>query len=131
VTALLAKRTFLEKVTILHAEYYRDPRKPVPQRYSRHYYDVALMASGGIKQDALANESFWPRWYFTKRRFIQQHGRATTWPSGAVFVLPPEHRIQVLRQDYREMAVMIFGNAPSFEHIMKQLSSLEKEINRH
>jgi hypothetical protein len=49
VVALLAKRTFWEKATILHAEYYRPPTKPIPDRYSRHYYDVAMLAQGPIR----------------------------------------------------------------------------------
>ncbi len=49
VVALLARRTFWEKATILHAEYHRPPAKPLPNRYSRHYYDVAMLARGPIR----------------------------------------------------------------------------------
>ena len=49
VEALLAKRTFWEKTTILHAEYHRPAEKALPDRYSRHYYDVAMMAEGKIR----------------------------------------------------------------------------------
>ena len=49
VVALLAKRTFWEKATILHAEYHRPPEKALPDRYSRHYYDVAMLAQGPIR----------------------------------------------------------------------------------
>jgi hypothetical protein len=55
VVALLAKRTFWEKATILHAEYHRPPEKPLPDRYSRHYYDVAMMAQGLIRSEALSD----------------------------------------------------------------------------
>jgi hypothetical protein len=55
VVALLAKRTFWEKATILHAEYYRPPEKPIPERYSRHYYDVAMLAQGTIRAEALGD----------------------------------------------------------------------------
>jgi hypothetical protein len=51
VDALLAKRTFWEKATILHAEYYRPPEKPLPNRYSRHYYDVAMLAQRPIRSE--------------------------------------------------------------------------------
>jgi hypothetical protein len=50
VVALLAKRTFWEKATILHAEYYRPPDKALPGRYSRHYYDVAMLAQTSRQQ---------------------------------------------------------------------------------
>jgi hypothetical protein len=56
VVALLAKRTFWEKATILHAEYYRPPEKPILDRYSRHYYDVAMLAQGPIRADALVDK---------------------------------------------------------------------------
>jgi hypothetical protein len=46
VEVLLAKRTFWEKATILHAEYHRPAEKALPERYSRHYYDVAVMTEG-------------------------------------------------------------------------------------
>jgi hypothetical protein len=55
VMALLAKRTFWEKATILHAEYHRSGAKPLPERYSRHYYDVAMLAESHIRADALAD----------------------------------------------------------------------------
>jgi len=55
VVALLAKRTFWEKATILHAEYYRPPGKPLPDRYSRHYYDVSMLAEGPIRAEALSD----------------------------------------------------------------------------
>src|ERR1039457_4618679 len=55
VVALLAKRTFWEKVTILHAEYHRPPEKPLRDRYSRHYYDVAMLADGPFRAESLAD----------------------------------------------------------------------------
>jgi len=45
------------------------------------------------------------------------------------FKLAPEARIQTLRRDYREMAVMIFGEPAPFEQIIEKLAELEKELN--
>jgi hypothetical protein len=45
-------------------------------------------------------------------------------------VVPPEHRLAALRQDYREMAAMIFGEAPSFEELLRYLMELEATINQ-
>jgi hypothetical protein len=55
VVALLAKRTFWEKATILHAEYHRPPEKQILDRYSRHYYDVAMLTQGPIRTEALSD----------------------------------------------------------------------------
>jgi hypothetical protein len=52
VTTVVARRTFWEKATILHAEYYRPLEKPLLARYSRHYADVAVMSTANVKQEA-------------------------------------------------------------------------------
>jgi len=53
VKAILAKRTFWEKATILHNETFRPSQKNMPIRYSRHYYDLAVMSKSGIAKEAL------------------------------------------------------------------------------
>src|SRR5476651_198288 len=53
VTALTAKRTYWEKITLLHAEYHRDPKKPLPGRLFRHYYDIVMLDQHKLTQDAL------------------------------------------------------------------------------
>jgi hypothetical protein len=45
VVALDAERTFWEKATILHVEHHRPADRPMPDRYSRHYADLAMLAS--------------------------------------------------------------------------------------
>ena len=40
VRTIAVERTFWEKATILHQEAHRGPDRPLPPRYSRHYYDV-------------------------------------------------------------------------------------------
>ena len=44
VVALGIDRTFWEKATILHAEHHRPADKGTPDRFSRHYADVAALA---------------------------------------------------------------------------------------
>ncbi len=131
VVALLAKRTFWEKVTILHAEYYRPDGKPIPERYSRHYYDVAMLAQGTIHAEALAD--------MTLLTQVVRH-KETFYPSawahyelaqpGSIRLLPAKERLAALERDYRNMGVMIFGEPPPFETIMNSLGELETEINK-
>jgi hypothetical protein len=44
--------------------------------------------------------------------------------------LPAKQRYAPLERDYRNMAVMIFGNPPAFDWIMATLANLEQEINQ-
>jgi hypothetical protein len=36
---------------------------------------------------------------------------------------------RIRRQDYRKMQEMIFGSAPTFEHLLDMLRHIENEIN--
>ena len=131
VVVLLAKRTFWEKATILHAEYFRPPEKPLPDRYSRHYYDVAMMAKAPIKAEALGDLPLLAQ--------VVKH-KETLYPSawsrydvahpGSFHLVPAKERIDALQRDYKNMAPMIFGEPPRFDWIMETLAALEQEINR-
>ena len=86
VVALLAKRTFWEKATILHAEYFRAHDKALPDRYSRHYYDVAMMAKGPIKAEAVADLPLVAQVVKHKETFYLPRGLVMTWRVRGVFI---------------------------------------------
>lgn len=131
VTALLGKRTFWEKVTILHAEYHRPPVKPLPERYSRHYYDVAMLAAGKIRTEALADMTLLAQVVRHKETFYPSAwARYNLAQPRTLRLLPPNARIAALERDYRSMGVMIFSEPPPFKNVMDSLASLEEEINR-
>jgi len=130
VTSLLAKRTFWEKATILHAEFHRPAEKKMPDRYSRHYYDVAMMAARQVKQEAFADLDLLGAVVKHKQIFYASGwARYPLAVPGTFKMAPPESRFPALRQDYRQMGVMIFGEAPPFEQIIETLVALELELN--
>jgi Nucleotidyl transferase AbiEii toxin, Type IV TA system len=131
VVALLAKRTFWEKATILHAEYYRPPDRALPDRYSRHYYDVAMLAEGAIRAEALADRDLLTQVVRHKETFYPSAwARYDLARPGTFHLVPVENRVAALERDYRNMGVMIFGEPPAFAGIMGTLAALEQEINR-
>ncbi len=48
---------------------------------------------------------------------------------GSLRLLPPEHRVTAIRQDYRRMQEMLFGKPPSLDEIFDIIADLEKTIN--
>lgn len=130
VTALLAKRTFWEKATILHAEFYRPPGRPMPDRYSRHYYDLAMLARSPIRAEALADTALLEQVVRHKQTFYPSGwARYDLARAGSLRLVPPRERLAALERDYRSMSVMIFGEPPPFDSIVETLGGLEKEIN--
>jgi len=130
VHALDARRTFWEKVTLLHAEYHRPANKPVRNGLSRHYYDVYQMALHNVGKEALENLGLLERVVAHKQLFF-----SSTWAHyetavpGGIRLVPTEERMDSLRADYGRMREMIFGNAPAWEHIVAGLRELEARIN--
>jgi hypothetical protein len=130
VIALLAKRTFWEKVTILHAEFHRPPEKVLPDRYSRHYYDVAMLAQSAIRPESLADVALLADVVKHKQTFYPSAwARYDLAQPGSLRLAPKQERMAALRRDYRNMAVMIFAKPLSFDEILESLQGLEQEIN--
>ena len=131
VVAIKAERTFWEKAVILHKESFRAEDHPAPVRYSRHYYDMAMMIRSKVKDAAIKdlellehvvsfNEQFFPRAW--------AHYELAK--PGSMRLLPPEHFERALRSDYASMKNMVFGNYPSFDEILAAIKALETHLNQ-
>ena len=130
IKTLEIERTFWEKATILHAQYHRSKDSSIPDKFSRHYYDLALMIKAGLDDKALNNIPLLDAVREHKKLFFK-----STWANydtarkGTLKLVPPEYRFSALKHDYRLMQQMIFSGAPSFEEIMEYLRRFEKRIN--
>lgn len=130
VKAIMAERTFWEKATILHQETHRpESKKPLP-RYSRHYYDLYRMSKNQVKDLALQDMKLLEDVVEFKKKFYPcTWARYDLAKPGSFRLIPSEHLIKYLKDDYSKMQIMIFGEYPAFEDILEALSNLEKEIN--
>jgi hypothetical protein len=131
VRAIDAERTFWEKATILHHEAHRPNDSVIPERYSRHYYDLCLMATDEtLKASALEKSKLLEDVVLFKKKFYPR-----TWANydaavrGTLKLIPSDRVLKAMEKDYLAMQEMIFGRYPSFEEIIASLTKLEKEIN--
>jgi hypothetical protein len=131
VRAIDAHRTFWEKATILHHEAHRPKSALAPIRYSRHYYDLCLMASDlDVKHAALGDLEMLRSVVAFKKKFCPRGWAQYSLAKPGTFkLIPPDRILTVMRNDYDAMAEMIFGRHPSFDEIVDALSELEAEIN--
>jgi hypothetical protein len=129
VVAIAAERTFWEKATILHQEAHR--KTQIPQRYSRHYYDLYKLAVSRVRASALAGPKLLQDVVAFKQRFYPSAWARYDLAVPGSFKLLPATPSQVrhLEQDYEEMQVMLFGTPPEFHNILQELKSLEADIN--
>lgn len=130
VNAVVAKRTFWEKATILHQESNRVQEKPLPPRYSRHYYDLAIMAKSDVKNEALEDLELLKQVVEFKNKFYPAAwAKFDDAKPGSLKLLPPDFRVDTLKKDYKKMEDMIFDKYLNFDEILSVLKSLEDEIN--
>ena len=130
VVTLELERTFWEKATILHAEHHRDPAKPLRDRFSRHYSDMAALARHPVSERALARDDLRRRVADWKSRFF-----AASWARydlatpGSFRLVPPDFRLAELERDYLAMRDMFLSPPPPFRSLMETVSALERQLN--
>jgi hypothetical protein len=130
VRTIVAERTFWEKATILHQEAHRGAERPLPPRYSRHYYDLYRLSRLPIRAKALERLDLLQEVAAFKMRFYRcPWARYEEARPGSLRLAPPEHHTAELFKDYDAMKAMLFGPIPSFEEILAELTELEKTIN--
>jgi hypothetical protein len=127
---VLAERTFWEKATILHQEAHRGNDKPLPPRYSRHYYDLYRLSRLPTRAVALANAKLLDDVAQFKMKFYRcPWAKYEEARPGTLKLLPPAENLPALKRDYESMREMLFGSVPGFDEIMAGLAAMETEIN--
>lgn len=130
VRVIKAERTFWDKATILHHEAHRPAESPQPSRYSRHYYDLAMLANSPIRKSALADIELLENVVEFKQRFYPRGwARYDLARPGSFKLLPEARLLATVEEDYRAMQNMIFGEVPAFDAMMGTLQGLQEEIN--
>jgi hypothetical protein len=131
VPTLSAKRTFWEKITILHSLFNRHLKgKVIASRMSRHYYDVYMFTKSSIYKKALQNPKLLEEVVRNNMIFFKDSNSSQeTAILGRLKLLPSKEMLINLRQDYKEMEVMMIGEYPAFDEIMEVISNLEKHLN--
>jgi len=123
------KRTFWEKVTILHKEAFRNDTK-FPSRYSRHYYDLYCMNHSVVREQAYSDMELLDRVVKFKNKFYPSSAAHYELAKpGSMRLVPPNNCIEVIRSDYNHMKNMIFGEQPDFNKMMDCISNMEQEVN--
>ncbi len=130
VPVLDIERTFWEKATILHAEVHRPADKPTPDRFSRHYADLAALAEHAAGTAAIARDDLRSRVVAHKHVFF-----AAAWANYATAVpgtfrlIPAQGRLDALAADYRAMQDMFFRPQPTWPELVASLRALESRLN--
>ncbi|MGO8815196.1 MAG: nucleotidyl transferase AbiEii/AbiGii toxin family protein [Terriglobia bacterium] len=131
INAIGPERTFWEKATILHREYYRaEAGKPVSERVFRHYHDVVLISKHPRGLRALKDLNLLEQVVEHKQHFFREGGaRYELAKKGTLRLAPGSVLEAALRRDYEKMREMYFGGEPDFDAVMADIRELERAFN--
>jgi hypothetical protein len=130
VVSIDPERTFWEKATILHAEYHRPQEKPMRSHLSRDIYDVCLMANHEYGKKALERQDIRDRVVEYKKKYFHSGWKNFgTAKAGTFRLVPPDHRLSDLKNDFLKMEEMFFEKPPKFSDLINQLYEIEKIVN--
>lgn len=130
VTALALQRTFWEKATILHAEFHRPPDSPTPDRYARHYFDMAKLLAHADAHRFLGDRAQCERVVDWKRRvFARGWARYDLACAGSFRLVPADQRHAALAQDYARMRPMFMSPPSAFDALIDALDRAERTLN--
>ena len=135
IRTVVARRTFWEKVMLLHEETFRpSPPAGSPVRkpaLARHYYDVYRLIEAGIADEALADAGLLEQ-VLAHRKVFFGYGWMdyTTIQRGTLRLLPLDHQRAAWHQDYAAMRrEMFFGPAPDFETMLARIDAFARRFN--
>jgi Nucleotidyl transferase AbiEii toxin, Type IV TA system len=126
------QRTFIEKVLLLHEEFLKEPDKIKPNRMSRHLYDIHRMMDTNFGLKAVENRDLFQKIVAHHRKYtpVRTIDYAFHTPQ-TINIIPPPQALSAWKQDYQIMtANMIYGEAPTFEELIKRMEELKKRFSK-
>ena len=131
VQTVLPKRTFLEKIFLLHEEFQKPAEHIRVDRLSRHLYDIEKLMDTDHGQQALEDQALYDaivahRQVFNPIRGIDYANHA----KDKLNFIPPEAVIKAWESDYQTMQEsMIYGESLKFEALIGRLEELLSKLN--
>ncbi|MEL6304945.1 MAG: nucleotidyl transferase AbiEii/AbiGii toxin family protein [Bacteroidota bacterium] len=123
------KRTFLEKICLLHEEWQKDTIRV--ERLSRHLYDLERLMDTDHGKEALKDGGLFyhivgHRRAFTPIKGVDYDGHKPE----LIRIVPPDRMIGNYEADYKNMQESMFaGESLSWKELVKRLELLQKRIN--
>jgi hypothetical protein len=131
IPSVLPQRTFLEKIFLLHEEFSQEHEKIRIDRLSRHLYDLERLMDTQYGVTALQNNELYKNIVTHREKFNPlrglDYGNHTP---DKIKIIPPDTVLKEYEKDYSEMTkFMIYGEALTFDRLVKRISELQTRIN--
>ena len=126
------KRTFLEKIFLLHEEFQKETKFIRVERMSRHLYDLEKLMDTTHGIEAIKDIELYKTIVTHRKNFNAIRGidYANHTPK-KINIIPPEETIKHWKKDYKTMQEsMFYGDTLSFDKLMERITELNTRIKR-
>lgn len=130
IPTVLPKRTFLEKVFLLHEEFQKPTEHIKVNRLSRHFYDLDKLATTYHSREAVKDMKLYQSIIEHRRLFnpVKKIDYANHHPD-KINLIPPTEVIKDWEADYSIMREsMIYGNSKNFQELLVGMKKLMKRF---
>ncbi len=124
------KRTFLEKIFLLHEEFQKDIKLIRVERMSRHLYDLEKLMDTVHGTEALKDAELYNTIVAHRKNFNPLRGiDYTNHTPQRINIVPPKETIKDWEKDYKTMQEsMIYGDTISFDKLIERITELDTRI---
>lgn len=121
------QRTFIEKVLLLHEVFLKETDKINLNRMSRHLYDIHQIMDTDFGLNAVKNSVLFQIIVAHRQKYTPVRGIDYAFHTPqTINIVPPKQSLNAWKQDYQIMkSNMIYGDAPSFEFLLKRMEELK------
>jgi len=126
------KRTFLEKVFLLHEEFQRPKEKIRVDRLSRHLYDIYQLSKTVFADKAIADKELYETIVVHRQLYTRVGGvDYNLHQPQTINPIPITDSIDAWRSDYKTMQEqMIYGDSPDFDEMMEAIKVFVQKLNQ-
>ena len=94
------------------------------------YYDLYVIAHSEYKIPAFEQKDLLKKVADFKMKFYpRKWAEYENAKIGSLKLVPPEYRLKLLKEDYKNMEKMFYSDFPDFDSLINYIYELEKEIN--
>jgi hypothetical protein len=130
IPTVLPKRTFLEKIFLLHEEFQKPAEHIRVDRLSRHLYDLEKLMDTDHGKEAIVDDELYNSIIAHRKKFNIVRGiEYKNHRKDNVNFIPPEEILKDWEKDYQTMQEsMIYGETLSFDKLIKRLEKLRERL---
>lgn len=132
VQVVVPKRTFIEKVLLLHEEFSKPIDRIRTERLTRHLYDLDKMMVAGYGEQAIADDELFETIVQHRKKVTPLRGiDYSNHIKGSLSIIPPKEIIIQWEEDYKIMQQnMIIGESLPWNELLERMMIIEKIFNQ-